>query len=102
MALNRINTQEMRSVANSAEQLAGDYTRQVQALYQVGGELDKMWDGDANTSFNAQLGQDQSRFEELNRVLGLYVQNLRENADAYDRSEADAVQTLQTKIVRRT
>ena len=102
MALNRINTQEMRSVANTTEQLASDYTRQVQALYQTGGELDKMWDGDANSTFNAQLGQDQARFEALNKVLGQYVQVLRENADEYDRSEADAVQTVQTKTVRRT
>jgi len=102
MALNRINTQEMRGVANTVEQLASDYTRQVQSLYQAGGELDKMWDGDANSSFNAQLGQDQARFEELNKVIGQYVQGLRDNASEYDRSEAEAVQTIQTKTVRRT
>ena len=102
MAINRINTQEMRAVASSVEQLAGDYTRQVQALYTAGNELDKMWDGDANSTFNAQLGQDQARFEALNRVVAQYVQTLRENAEAYDKSEAEAVQTLQTKSVRRT
>jgi WXG100 family type VII secretion target len=102
MALNRVNTQEMRGVANEVEQLAADYTRQVTALYSAGQELDKMWDGDANSSFMGQLGQDQPRFEALNKVIGQYVQVLRENAEAYDRSEADAVQTLQTKSVRRT
>ena len=102
MALNRINTQEMRGVANSVEQLAGDYTRQVQALYEAGGELDKMWDGDANSTFNAQLGQDQARFEAMNRVIAQYIQVLRQNAENYDKSEAEAVQTLTTKTVRRT
>ena len=102
MALNRVNTQEMRNAANNVEQLAADYTRQVQALYTAGSELDRMWEGDANTSFNAQLGQDQARFEALNRVIAQYVQGLRDNADQYDRSEADAVSTLQTKTIRRT
>ena len=102
MALNRINTQEMRGVASDVEQLASDYTRQVQALYQAGSDLDKMWDGDANSTFNAQLGQDQARFESLNKVVGQYVQVLRDNANDYDKSEADAVSTLQAKSVRRT
>ena len=102
MALNRINTQEMRGVANEVEQLASDYTKQVQSLYDTGRELDNMWDGDANSTFNTQLGQDQPRFEALNRVIGQYVQVLRDNATDYDKSEADAVQTLQSKSVRRT
>ena len=102
MALNRVNTQEMRGIANEVEQLASDYTRQVQTLYQTGNDLDKMWDGDANSSFNAQLGQDQARFEALNKVIGQYIQVLRDNAAEYDRSEEDAVQTIQTKTVRRT
>jgi WXG100 family type VII secretion target len=102
MAQSRINTQEMRGVANEVEQLASDYTKQVQALYQAGSDLDKMWDGDANSTFNAQLGQDQARFEALNRVIGQYTQVLRDNANDYDKSEADAVQTLQTNTIRRT
>jgi WXG100 family type VII secretion target len=102
MAQSRINTQEMRGVSNEVEQLASDYTKQVQALYQAGSDLDKMWDGDANSTFNAQLGQDQARFEALNRVIGQYVQVLRDNANDYDKSEADAVQTLQTNTIRRT
>ena len=102
MALNRINTQEMRAVANEVEQLAADYAKQVQMLYEAGGELDKMWDGDANDAFNTQLGQDQPRFEAMNKVIGQYVQALRDSAEVYDASEAEAVQTLKTKTVRRT
>jgi len=102
MALNRINTQEMRGVANEVEQLASDYTRRVQDLYQAGSDLDKMWDGDANSTFNAQLGQDQARFEALNNVIKQYVDVLRDNATLYDQSEEAAVQTQVTKSVRRT
>ena len=102
MAANRVNTQEMRGVATGVEELTADYSRQVQALYNAGHELDNMWEGDANSTFNAQLGQDQARFEALNTVISQYIQTLRENAEQYDRSEAEAVQTLTTKSVRRT
>jgi WXG100 family type VII secretion target len=102
MAATRVSTQELRGAASSVEQLAVDYMRQVQSLYQTGQELDQMWDGDANDSFKAQLGQDQPRFEALNTVVGQYVQALRDSADTYDKSEMEAVQTLTTKTIRRT
>jgi WXG100 family type VII secretion target len=95
MALSRISPREMRSIANNIEQLAVDYTRQVQSLYQIGSELDMMWDGDANAAFNERLGQDQPRFEAMNKAIRQYVQALRDSADVYDSSEADAVQTIQ-------
>ena len=101
MAQSRISTQEMRGVANTIEQLAGEYSKQIQALFQTGRELDKMWDGDAGSSFSAQLGQDQVRFESLVRIIGLYLQSLRESAEEYDRSEADAVQTFRNNTIRR-
>jgi len=100
--INKVNTREMRTAANNIEQLAGEYTQQVTALYQVGSELDSMWDGDANDTFNAQLGQDQSRFDALNNVIRQYVEALRSNADSYDRAEEEAKGILNTKSVRRT
>ena len=101
MALNRVSTQEMRVVANSVEQLVRDYTRQVQALFQTGWELDRMWDGVVGSTFGAQLGQDQARFESLTKVIGLYIQSLRESAVEYDRLETNAVQTIRNNTVRR-
>jgi len=100
--IQKVNTQGMRTAANEIEQQAYDYTQQVTALYQVGQELDGMWDGDANATFKAQLGQDQPRFEALNNVVRQYVETLRSNADSYDKAEAEAVQTLKTNTVRRT
>jgi WXG100 family type VII secretion target len=100
--ISRVNTKGMRTAASSIEQLARDYTQQVGMLYSVGQELDSMWDGDANATFNAQLGRDRPRFEALNNVLRQYVETLRSNADSYDRAENEAVQTLRTNTTRRT
>jgi WXG100 family type VII secretion target len=100
--IQKVNTSGMRNAANEIEQQAYDYTQQVAALYQIGQELDGMWDGDANATFKAQLGQDQPRFEALNNVVRQYVETLRSNADSYDRAEDEAVQTLRSNTVRRT
>ena len=102
MAINKVNTQGMRTAANEIEQMASEYTQQVASLYSVGQELDAMWDGDASDTFKAQLGQDQPRFDALNSVVRQYVETLRSNADSYDRNEAEAVETLRAKTVRRT
>jgi WXG100 family type VII secretion target len=100
MASTRVSTSELRGAADTVEQFAGDYMRQVQSLFDAGRELDQMWNGDANDSFNAQMGQDQPRFEALNTVVGQYVQGLRTSADLYDKAEMAALQTLSTKTVR--
>ena len=102
MAINKVNTQGMRTAAGDIEQMASEYTQQVTMLYSVGQELDGMWDGDASDTFKAQLGQDQPRFEALNTVVRQYVEALRSHADTYDRNEQEAVNTLKTKSVRRT
>ena len=102
MAINKVNTQGMRAAANDIEQMASEYTQQVTMLYSVGQELDGMWDGDASDTFKAQLGQDQPRFEALNTVVKQYTEALRNNAESYDRAEAEAVQTLKSNTVRRT
>jgi len=102
MALNRVNTQELRGTANEVEQLTAQYTQQVQSLYQSGSELDQMWDGDANTKFNARLQQDQTYFQTLSATIAKYIQALRDDADAYDRAEEANVNTIANNTVRKT
>jgi len=102
MAINKVNSQGMRTAANDIEQMAAEYTQQVAALYSVGQELDASWDGDASKTFKAQLGQDQPRFDALNTVVRQYVEVLRNSADTYDKNEAEAIETLRSNTVRRT
>jgi len=100
MAQTRVTTQQLRGVAERVEGLAGQYANQVTALYNSGKELDSMWDGDANQTFNTKLGNDQPRFQAMSDMLKRYVQTLRDNADDYDRAEAQAVDTLNTNKIR--
>ena len=102
MAINKVNTQGMRTAANEIEQMANEYSQQIAALYSVGQELDGMWDGDASDTFKAQLGQDQPRFEALNTVVKQYAEALRSFAKKIDDAENAAIQTMKSNTVRRT
>lgn len=94
MPPNRINTREIRSTADALDELISDYSRQVDSLYSVCSELDKMWEGETRAGFRVKLEQDRNRFEKLGAALRQYVLTLRGNADAYDKTEAEAVQML--------
>ena len=101
MATSKVDTQQMRNIADNVQELAGQYVEKVGELYGVGEELDRMWDGDANDSFNTQMGKDKDIFDKLNSVICSYVRNIRDNAAEYDRSEFEAGQTLKTNTRRR-
>lgn len=96
MGFSKVDTAEMRAVANAVEQLASDYTRQVAALFDTGRELDSIWGGDAGGTFSNLLGQDQPRFEALSRVVAQHIQLLRDDADIYDRADEDVINRLKT------
>ena len=87
--LNTVDTTGMRTTSNDIEQMANEYTQQVTALYAVGDELDKMWEGDASDSFKTQLGKDLPRFEALSNVVKQYIEAARDFADKYDKTERD-------------
>ncbi len=97
----RVTTQKMRQVADQVETYARDFVQRVNDLYNVGQQLDSMWDGDASQRFMTQLGTDRERFEAMNRVLLQYVEALRSNAASYDNAEARAMETLNTNSIRR-
>ncbi|MDR0858018.1 MAG: WXG100 family type VII secretion target [Oscillospiraceae bacterium] len=101
MAATRVSTQVLRSVAEQVEQNVNQYVGYVNDLYTSGNELDSLWDGDANQKFNAQLQNDKPKFDAMQTVLTKYVQTLRENADAYDKAEADAEGIVQTNKTRK-
>jgi len=96
MARTKATTQRMRDVASQLEEQKNNYAKTVQSLVTAGQELDKMWDGDSNDKFNQQLGADAEKFEQLNVVIGQYIENLRNAAEVYDQAEADSVATLTT------
>jgi WXG100 family type VII secretion target len=92
--INKVDSSAMRNAGREIEQMAVDYTQQVTQLYQVGQELDAYWKGDAKKTFDAQLGQDQPKFDALNNVVRQYVEALFNASTEYDKAEERAQEIL--------
>ena len=100
MAGTEVLTGRMLDVAKSVEDITGRYNSSVNKMYQIGGEIDAMWEGEANRKFMATLGNDRQRFEALTKMLTAYVETLRQDAAIYAKAENDVVDILNTNKIR--
>lgn len=100
MAGTEVLTGKMMDVAKSVEDIAGRYRTSVNKLYQIGGEIDQMWEGEASDKFVATLGNDRPRFDALAKMLDDYVATLRNDAAIYGKAESDALNILNTNKIR--
>jgi WXG100 family type VII secretion target len=100
MAGTEVLTGRMLEVAKSVEDIIGRYNTSVNKMYQIGGEIDAMWEGEANRKFMATLGNDRQRFDALTKMLTSYVEVLRQDAAIYARAENDVLGVLNTNTIR--
>ena len=93
-------TGRMLDVAKNVEDIIGRYNTSINKMYQIGGEIDAMWEGEANKKFMAALGNDKQRFDALTKMLTAYVETLRQDAAIYAKAEGDVLNVLNTNTVR--
>lgn len=93
-------TGRLLEVARNLEDIIGRYNTSVNKMYQIGGELDAMWDGPASDKFMATLGNDRERFNALTKMLTAYVETLRQEAYIYAKAESDALDVVNTNKIR--
>jgi len=96
------NVTEMRNTENEIRELTNQFNMQQTDLFNEGRELDGMWEGDANESFNMRLRADEPRFNELFTVLGQYADTLRESADDYARTENMIAEEMRNNSTRQS
>ena len=100
MAGTEVITARMTEVAKNVEDIVGRYNASVSKMYQIGGEIDAMWDGEAGDKFSATLGSDRERFNALTKMLTAYVDTLRQDAAIYVKAESDVLGVLNTNTLR--
>lgn len=100
MAETRVTTAKLRESANQLSQYASMFQNQYQELFAYGKELDGTWDGDANDTFNAQMGSDQPKFDNMHKTVMDYVKALNETAALYDKAENDALNAISNRKVK--
>ena len=94
-------TDQMKSVATKLEELISRYNSSVNKVYQIAGEIDAMWDGEASSKFMTVIGNDRPTFEAMARLLGEYIEVLRKDASIYETGERQVLDALQTSTHRK-
>jgi WXG100 family type VII secretion target len=100
MAGTDVLTGRMTEVAKNIEDIVGRYNQSVNKLYQIGGEIDSMWDGEASNKFMSIVGNDRDRFNAMAKMLTSYVEVLRTDASIYAKAESDSLDVLNTNKIR--
>ncbi len=94
------STGKMTQVAKNVEEIIGRYNQSITRLYDIGQELDNMWDGEASNTFKSRLAADRDRFMALSKMLTQYVATLNQDVQIYHKAEADAIETIKTRKTR--
>jgi WXG100 family type VII secretion target len=97
MAGTEVITGRLTEAAGNLEDLNARYGQSVSKMYQIGEEVDAMWDGSAGDKFMAALGADRDRFSALSQMLSRYAETLRQEAAIYGKAESDVLEVLNTR-----
>lgn len=84
-----VTPEQMNILAGNIEEKIQEWQEAVQKIYQLHGEMDAMWDGTANDSFNAIFIEDKTKFENLAAMMQEYATAIRTAASNYIAGEEE-------------
>lgn len=90
MAEIKVTLRELRSKADTLEQLNRRFRSEVEKMTGYEAELAKMWDGDAQKVFRTEFNKDKEKMERFARNIDKYIEALREDAQKYEDAETRA------------
>ena len=93
----RVTTQELRKQAGELENLNAAFCREVGNLGDDETLLGQSYRGDAQVQFHNQFVNDAEKFNQFAQVIAQFIQQLREDADAYDKVEAENASIAMTR-----
>ena len=73
----KVNTENMRTTANAFQDKIDEWKGLVNQLWSLTEELNGMWEGDANISFNEMVDADRPRFDRLAGMMETYPHNMK-------------------------
>ena len=95
MAQTLVTPETMISLANGVEEKIGDWNQAVTKIYQLASEMDAMWDGTANDTFNARFADDKGKFEQLSKIMAEYAAAIKTAANNYITTEEEVTSIVQ-------
>jgi len=85
----KVTPQQMRTVASNITNGANEWDASVKKIIGYVHELDAMWDGLGNDTFNAIWKSDEGSFTKLSLLMREYAQTVNKAADNYDTGEQE-------------
>ena len=83
----KVTPKQMRNVANELETLNNRFKSEVDKLRSDNETLGRQWEGDARNKFNEEFLKDADKFNKFYEGIQKFIQQLRHNADEYDKVE---------------
>lgn len=93
----RVTTQELRNKANELESLNTAFRSDVMGLRDDEMQLAQSYEGDAQKQFHIQFTNDMEKFDRFYQTIQQFIQQLRADADNYDKTEAMNVSIAATR-----
>lgn len=93
-----INTAAMRNAANEFGTEISNWHGLVEQIWAAMSELDAMWDGDANTAFNALIAEDKPKFTQLEHMMEEYKNAITTAAGKYEAAEGEVKGIVTTRM----
>ena len=84
-----VTPQTMNTIANDIENKINDWTDAVQKFYKLKDEMDAMWDGTANDTFNNMFAEDAPKFNNLAKLMQEYSTAIKTAANKYIQGEEE-------------
>lgn len=92
--IKRVIPEEMMSKAQNINAKIEEWNQKVNNIYRLQAELDGMWDGNANDTFNAQWNEDRTKYNNLTQVMQEYCRAINNAAQLYSEREQEIVNII--------
>lgn len=87
--IRKVNPEEMNNQAGTLDNLIGNWSDSVNEITSLKQELDAMWDGLANDTFNARWEQDLHKYNSLQVTLDNYRRTILKAVAQYEAYETE-------------
>lgn len=89
MAVIKVTPEMMMSTSKEIDSKIMEWNQAVQKIYALAAEMDAMWDGLGNDSFNVVFNDDRPKFTNLSNMMTEYSEAIKQAASAYVAGEEE-------------
>lgn len=94
MSQMKVTPEYMITIAGDMDRKISEWQYAIQRIYMLNEEMDAMWDGSANDSFNQVFAEERVKFQRLTEIMQEYSGMVRTAANNYIQGEEEIRQIV--------